>query len=117
MFPTVQGLQFGYVLHQLPAGRVPFVRWRWELWHGQHLVGAGWQLDRTGAARSLRARAGEFGARMLGQRPPSLEQRRHAARQAGDLRPGQTERLAIGAVTCTLVPRAADQDGRAIRAA
>lgn len=117
MFPTVQGLQFGYVLKQLPAGRVPFVRWRWELWHGQQLVGAGWQLERLAAARSLRARAAEFGHRLLGQRPPSLETRRHAASRAGDLRPGQTERLVIGAVSCTLVPRAADQDGRAIRVA
>jgi hypothetical protein len=28
----------------------------------------------------------------------------------GDLRPGSAERVAIGAISCTLVPRALDRD-------
>ena len=36
--PTVEGLVFAYALYPLPPGRLPFRRWRWELWHGPTLV-------------------------------------------------------------------------------
>ena len=32
--PIVEGLSFSYVLHELPRDRLPFRRWRFELWHG-----------------------------------------------------------------------------------
>ncbi len=28
------------VLHLLTAGRIPFRRWRWELWHGSRMLAA-----------------------------------------------------------------------------
>jgi hypothetical protein len=100
--PTVEGLQFAYSLYPLPPGRLPFRRWRWELWHGATLVAAGWRLARPDAGRALRVHAAEFGHRLFGL--PVPERDPHAAR--GDLRPGTAERLAIGPITCLLVPRA-----------
>jgi hypothetical protein len=100
--PTVEGLQFGYALHELPPGRLPFRRWRWELWHGSTMVAAGWRLSRPQAGRALRLSAAEFGHRLFGLPAPSRD---HATGD-GDLRPGSAERLAIGPITCLLVPRA-----------
>ena len=57
--PTVEGLQFAYALYALPPGRLPFGRWRWELWHGATMVAAGWRLsrrDRTEGARGVGSR-------------------------------------------------------------
>jgi hypothetical protein len=98
--PTFEGLRFGYALHALPPGRLPFGRWRWELWHGRTLVAAGWRLTRPQAARALRMRAAEFGHRLFGLPARDLQV------AAGDLQPGTAERLAIGSITCLLVPRA-----------
>jgi hypothetical protein len=103
--PTVHGLEFAYALYPLPPGRLPFRRWRWELWHGSNLVAAGWRFARADAGRALRARAGEFGHRLFGLSGPPHDP--HAAR--GDLRPGTVERLAIGPITCLLVPRALER--------
>ena len=100
--PTVEGLQFGYALHEIPPGRLPFRRWRWELWHGATLVASGWRLARPDAGRALRVHASDFGHRLFGLPTPSRE---HPAAH-GDLRPGSAERLAIGPITCMLVPRA-----------
>jgi len=100
--PTVEGLQFAYALYALPPGRLPFGRWRWELWHGRTMVAAGWRLSRPQAGRALRLSAAEFGHRLFGLPTPSRE---HSAAH-GDLRPGTAERLAIGPITCLLVPRA-----------
>jgi len=99
--PTVEGLQFGYALHELPPGKLPFRRWRWELWHGSTLVAAGWRITRPQAGRALRHSAAEFGHRLFGLRPPPRD-----AVAGDDLRPGTAERLAIGPITCLLVPRA-----------
>jgi hypothetical protein len=103
--PTVQGLEFAYALHPLPGGRLPFRRWRWELWHGPTLVAAGWRLSRPDAGRALRAHAAEFGYRLFGLPVPARDRRAGA----GDLRPGATERLAVGPITCLLVPRALER--------
>ena len=103
--PTVEGLQFAYALHELPPGRLPFRRWRWELWHGATLVAAGWRLSRPQAGRALRLSAAEFGHRLFGLPAPPRE----PAAGRGDLRPGSAERLAIGPITCLLVPRALEQ--------
>jgi hypothetical protein len=100
--PTVEGLQFSYALHALEAGRLPFRRWRWELWHGATLVAAGWRLSRPQAGRALRLNAAEFGHRLFGLPAPARED----GAGHGDLRPGSAERLAIGPITCLLVPRA-----------
>ena len=103
--PTVEGLTFAYALYQLPPGRLPFRRWRWELWHGANLVAAGWRLGRPDAGRALRVHAGEFGHRLFGLPVPPRDER--TAR--GDLVPGAAERITIGAVTALLVPRALEQ--------
>jgi hypothetical protein len=99
---TVEGLQFSYALHELPPGRLPFARWRWELWHGATLLAAGWRISRPDAGRALRVQAVERGCRLFGITPPARDPRLGA----GDLRPGSVERVAIGPITCTLVPRA-----------
>jgi hypothetical protein len=100
--PTVEGLQFAYALHPLPPGRLPLRRWRWELWHGATLIAAGWRLSRPQAGRALRLSAAEFGHRLFGLPLPA----RDPGDGHGDLQPGSAERLAIGAITCMLVPRA-----------
>jgi hypothetical protein len=104
--PTVQGLEFAYALYALPPGRLPFRRWRWELWHGATLVASGWRLARPDAGRALRVRAAEFGCRLFGLPAPPPPPARAAA---VDLRPGATERVVIGPITCLLVPRALDR--------
>jgi hypothetical protein len=100
--PTVEGLQFTYALHELPPGRLPFRRWRWELWHGATMIAAGWRISRPQAGRALRLSAAEFGHRLFGLPAPA----RDPGDGHGDLRPGTAERLAIGSITCLLVPRA-----------
>ena len=100
--PTVEGLQFAYALYALPPGRLPFGRWRGELWHGSTMVAAGWRLSRPQPGRALRVHSAEFGHRLFGLPVPE----RHPATGAGDLRPGVAERLAIGSITYMLVPRA-----------
>ena len=100
--PTVEGLQFGYALHQIPPGRLPSgagagssgtaPRW-WR-------QAGGSPIRRPG--RALRHSAAEFGHRLFGLPAPPREQQT----AAGDLLPGRSERLAIGPITCQLVPRA-----------
>jgi hypothetical protein len=99
--PTVHGLEFSYSLYPLAPGRFPFTRWRWELWHGSQLVAAGWRLARADAGRALRLYAADHGHRLFGLPAPA----RHERLARGDLRPGTTERLAIGPITALLVPR------------
>ena len=73
--PTVEGLEFAYALYPLPPGRLPFRRWRWELWHGANLVAAGWRLARPDAGRALRVHAAEFGHRLFGLPVPARDPR------------------------------------------
>jgi hypothetical protein len=103
--PTVHGLELSYALYALPPGRLPFRRWRWELWHGSNLIAAGWRLSRPDAGGALRARAAEFAHRLFGLPAPHAD----ARPLRRDLRPGSTERLAIGPITCLLVPRALER--------
>ena len=102
--PTVEGLQFAYALHLLAPGRIPFRRWRWELWHGATLVASGWRLTRPEAGRALRVSASEFAHRLFGLPVPA----RDPSVGGGDLQPGAVERVAIGPTACVLVPRALD---------
>ena len=108
--PTVHGLELAYALHRLPPGRFPFARWRWELWHGAELIAAGWRLSRRDAGRALRVQAAEFGHRLFGLPVPARDPRAGC----GDLRPGSSERLAIGPITCLLVPRALERPALAV---
>jgi hypothetical protein len=103
--PTVEGLEFAYALYPLPPGRLPFRRWRWELWHGANLLAAGWRLARPDAGRALRTHAADFGHRLFGLAAPARDPL--AARR--DLLPGTSERVAIGAISCMLVPRALER--------
>ncbi len=103
--PTVHGLEFAYSLYLLPPGRFPFKRWRWELWHGSQLIAAGWRLGRADAGRALRLHAADYAHRLFGLPTPT----RHDRLAHGDLRPGTTERLAIGSITALLVPRALER--------
>jgi hypothetical protein len=68
-------------------------------------VASGWRLSRPDAGRALRLHAAEFGHRLFGLKAPPRDER--AAR--GDLPPGSSERVAIGAVTAWLVPLALEQ--------
>jgi hypothetical protein len=103
--PTVHGLEFAYSLYPLPPGRLPFRRWRWELWHGSQLIAAGWRLARADAGRALRLHAADHGHRLFGLPAPD----RHERLARGDLPPGTTERVAIGPITALLVPRALER--------
>jgi hypothetical protein len=107
--PTVHGLEFAYALYPQPPGRMPFRRWRWELWHGTSLIAAGWRLGRPDASRALRLYAAEHAHKLFGLAAPPREPRSGR----GDLRPGETERLAIGQITALLVPRALERPGAA----
>ena len=100
--PTVQGLQFEYVLHALAPGRWTFERWRWELWHGATLIATGWHSSRRVAERAVRRHAARVGHRLMGLRPPDPD----APVPGGDFAPGATVQLVIGGVPCLLVPRA-----------
>ena len=88
--PTVEGLQFAYALHPVPPGRLPFRRWRWELWHGSTMVGrrlaAVAPAGRPCAAR-LRVRV----------RPPAVRAPAARSRPAGRRRrPAARDRRAPG---------------------
>ena len=68
--PTVEGLQFAYALYPLPPGRLPFRRWRWELWHGAD-AGRRRLADLPPAGRARAApHAAEFGHRLFGLPAP-----------------------------------------------
>ncbi len=97
----VEGLSFGYVLHELPPGRLPFRRWRWELWHGATLEAAGWRLSERDAARALRHHGTRVGHRIFGLRAPEPSD----ARSVPAFRPGTAVRVLQGAVAFSLVPR------------
>lgn len=109
--PTIDGLQFAYALHELPPGRWGFRRWRWELWHGAHLIAAGWRVERSHAERALRRHARDFGLRLFGLRPLPAA----AAEQGAPIPPGAAVRLDVGPTSALLVPRAlVDERDRAV---
>ncbi len=66
-------IELNYVLHRLPVGRVPFQRWRWELWHGSQLLAAGWRRNLLHAQRTLRLRALRYAHRLYGLHPLRLD--------------------------------------------
>jgi hypothetical protein len=105
----VEGLRFGYALHPLAPGRFGFRRWRYELWHGNHLHAAGWRTSRRAAESALRRHAARVGHAIFGLSPSP------AAIAAGDgeVPLGATVRIEAGAVSLTLVPRPVEQELRA----
>jgi hypothetical protein len=96
---SVDGLTFRYAIEELPAGKVPFRRWRWELWHGARMEAAGWRVSQHDAARALRLHASRVGHRLFGLKAP-----REDPRRLDPFMPGQTVRLRHGAVDFELTP-------------
>jgi hypothetical protein len=101
--PIVEGLSFSYVLHELPRDRLPFRRWRFELWHGARLEAAGWRTSERDALRALRKHASRVAHAMFGLRPPGDELPGGPA-----LRPGAAVRMTHGGIAFALVPRQLD---------
>ncbi len=95
-------LELHYALHELPVGRFPFRRWRFELWHGPRLVVAGWRTTPSHAERALRERAARTASRVRGLHLLRPEQ----AEASAPLLHGAVARVTCGAVSCRLVPRA-----------
>lgn len=62
----IEPVELSYALFLLPAGRVAFRRWRWELWHGPRLLAAGWRLNPLHAQRALRLQALGYAHRLHG---------------------------------------------------
>jgi hypothetical protein len=100
--PVVEGLSFSYRLYELPPGRLPFRRWRWELWHGARLEAAGWRLTQRDATRALRQHGSRVGHRLFGLQPPPDDARGEV------FAPGAAVRVVHGAVAFALRPVALD---------
>lgn len=96
--------EFGYAVQALEPGRLPFRRWRWELWHGAWLLGAGWCTAPALAERALLRAASRRVHELRGVRAL----RPDAARPLDALRPGRTARVDTGAGVCLLVPLGAE---------
>jgi hypothetical protein len=102
---TAASLSFEYDLRELPPGRVPFRRWRFELWHRGVLLRSGWRVAPADAERALRAAASRRAHALIGVRPLRPE----AARPSPPFARGSTVTLDCGAVTCVLERRGADE--------
>jgi hypothetical protein len=100
---------FEYDLRELPPGRVPFRRWRWELWQGARLLRCGWRVTPDDAERALRVAASRRAHDLIGVRPLRPED----ARALEPFAAGATVRLDCGAVSCVLAPRGADDEREA----
>ena len=98
--PVAESLTLRYALHELPPGRLPFRRWRWELWHGARLEGTGWRLSERDASRAVQRHGALVGQRLLGlgAAPPP------APRELEPFRPGTTVHVRGGGVFFSLVP-------------
>ena len=102
-------LSFSYVVHELPRDRLPFRRWRFELWHGPRLEAAGWRATERDAVRALRRHGSRVAHAMFGLRPPAADERGgHPA-----FPPGAVVRVQDGGVAYSLVPRQLEQRGTA----
>ena len=104
---NVEQLAFTYVLHELPLGRLPFRRWRFELWHGAHLHAAGWRVTERDAQRALRGHASRVGHEMFGLRAPEDD----PATPGPMFRVGAAVRVRHGAIAFSLSPRQLDVPG------
>jgi hypothetical protein len=100
--PVVEGLSFSYRLYELPPGRFPFRRWRWELWHGARMEAAGWRLSERDATRALRQHGSRVGHRLFGLKPPPDDGRVEV------FTPGAAVRVRVGAIAFALLPAQLD---------
>jgi hypothetical protein len=97
-------IELNYALQVLPAGRIPFRRWRWELWSGNLLLAAGWRVNPLHAQRALRLRALRHAHRVHGLHPLHLE---HAADGDRTAWPGEVPvTIDWGELRVVLTPRA-----------
>lgn len=94
--------EFGYAVEPLAPGRMPFRRWRWELWQGGWMLAAGWCTAPRAAERALLRAASCRVHELRGV----VALRPERARLVDALRPGRRARVETGAGTCLLVPLA-----------
>jgi hypothetical protein len=99
--PAAPELELHYDLRVIAPGRMPFRRWRWELWHGATLLATGWRTSERHAERALRTAASRFAHRAMGVTPLRPE----LTAVPDGFRPGMTARVECGAASCLLVPR------------
>jgi hypothetical protein len=95
--------EFSYSVEALPPGRLPFHRWRWELWQGAWMLAAGWCTAPAAAERALLRAASRRLHELRGVRALRPER----ARLLDALRPTRHSRVDTGIGVCVLVPRAA----------
>ena len=111
MHPAAEPMTFEYAIEPLPPGRLGH-RWRWELWDGVHLLGAGWTTSPRRAERAVRTAASRRAHWRLGLR--ALRPERNEV--VGTSERGLTLHVDCGAVTCVLEQRAAVARRRAAAA-
>jgi hypothetical protein len=104
---VIDGLSFSYVIHELPRDRIPFRRWRFELWHGARLEAAGWRTSERDALRALRRHASRVAHAVFGLHPPAGE----VTGIGLPFRPGAAVRLLHGGIAFSLVPRQLELPG------
>ena len=97
-------VSFEYDLRELAPGRVPFRRWRWELWHRGVLLRCGWRVTPHDAERALSTAASRRAHALIGVRPLRPE----TARPLTPITEGASVTLDCGALHCLLEPRRAD---------
>jgi hypothetical protein len=93
--------EFEYSLEELPPGRLPFRRWRWELWQGAWLLACGWRVSPGDAERAIRTAASRRAHELLGVRALHPDR----AHTRGSFLYGSTVRVDCGPITCVLAPR------------
>jgi hypothetical protein len=98
--------EFEYRFEELPPGRVPFRRWRFELWHRGLLLRSGWRVTPGDAERALRTAASRRAHALIGL--SALSPRTPLALSA--LASGATLTIDYGAVSCVLQPRGAREE-------
>lgn len=90
-------------MEALPPGRLPFHRWRWELWQGSWLLAAGWGTAPSAAERSLLRAASRRMHELRGVRALRPERARVLD---GALTARREARVDTGVGVCLLVPQA-----------
>jgi hypothetical protein len=98
----IEPIELTYELHLLPRGRMSFRRWRYELWHGPHLLAAGWRLSALHAQRAVGSHAIRYAHRVHGLHPL------HPDRASDQEAPWSGGRVALesGDLRVMLTPRA-----------
>lgn len=106
LWTVVDEPEYAYELHVLPPGRMPFWRWRYELWHGATLLAAGWRTRPAQAERAVELAAARSAHVRAGLREPGPER---VPRAGGLFRPGAFARVDCGAVSFRLVPHVSER--------